>query len=102
MGWFRWQDGDLVLEVRVQPRASRNEVQGLHDGALRVRLTAPPVDDRANEALCRWLAADFGVTRAAVELLRGATSRGKLLKIGRPRLAPAWFTLHGGTWPAPG
>ncbi|MGE0861651.1 MAG: DUF167 domain-containing protein [Gammaproteobacteria bacterium] len=99
MSWCRWQGTDLLLELRVQPRASRNEVTGLHDGALRVRVTAPPVDSRANEALCRWLAEDFGVPLAAVTVLRGGTSRSKLARISAPRRAPAWYVAQGGEWP---
>ncbi len=71
MAWYRWQAGALILELKVQPRARHNGVEGLHDDALKVRITAPPVDDKANEALCRWLADDFGAARAAVTVLRG-------------------------------
>lgn len=98
MAWFRWQAGALILELKVQPRARHNAVEGLHDGALKVRITAPPVDDKANEALCRWLADDFGVPRAGVEVLRGATSRSKVVQIGRPTVAPDWFSELGGEW----
>ena len=98
MSWFRWQGDCLLLELRVQPRAKQNEVQGLFDGALRLRLTAPPVDDKANEALCRWLAQDFGVARADVAVLRGGSARNKLVQIARPRRAPAWFGAQGGAW----
>ena len=99
MAWYRWQAGTLILELRVQPRARRNSVEGLHNGALKLRLTAPPVDDKANEALCRWLADDFGTSRAEVEVIRGATSRSKVVQVGRPSVAPAWFTALGGAWP---
>ena len=101
MAWYRWQAGALILEVRVQPRARRNSVDGLHDDALKLRITAPPVDDKANEALCRWLAADFGAPRAAVEVLRGGTSRNKVVKLEQVSVAPAWFIELGGAWPAP-
>jgi len=99
VAWYRWQAGALILELKVQPRARHNSVEGLHDGALKVRITAPPVDDKANDALCRWLAEDFGVVRAGVTVLRGATSRSKVVEIAKPRLAPAWFGEMGGEWP---
>lgn len=99
MAWYRWHTGALILELRVQPRARHNGVDGLFNNALKLRLTAPPVDDKANEALCRWLAEDFGASRAAVEVLRGATSRSKVVQIGNPSKAPAWFTGLGGAWP---
>ncbi len=82
----------------MQPRARHNRVLGLYDDALKVCITAPPVDDKANEALCRWLAEEFGAARAGVEVLRGATSRSKVVQIGRPTVAPGWFTELGGEW----
>ena len=101
MAWYRWQAGALVLELRVQPRARQNSVDGLFNDALKVRLTAPPVDDKANEALCRWLADDFGSPCAEVEVLRGGTSRSKVVRLLKPNRAPAWFTALGGEWPGP-
>ena len=101
MAWYRWQAGTLILDIRVQPRARQNRIEGLFNGALRLRLTAPPVDDKANDALCRWLADDFGASRSNVLVMRGATSRSKLVQIGGPRVAPAWFTVLGGEWPEP-
>jgi uncharacterized protein len=74
--------GDGVrLRLRVQPRASRNEVVGVYGDALRVRLTAPPVDGAANEALIRFLAERLGVSRAAVRLVSGASSRAKVVEV---------------------
>jgi uncharacterized protein len=76
------EHGETVsLRVRVQPRASRDTVAGEWDGALKVRLTAPPVDDRANEALCRLLAERLNVSRAAVRITGGAHSRTKQVEI---------------------
>lgn len=67
--------------VRVQPRASRDEIAGEHDGGLRIRLTAPPVDDRANEALRKLLAARLNVPLAAVRIASGERSRTKRVEI---------------------
>ncbi|RZK99668.1 MAG: DUF167 domain-containing protein [Rubrivivax sp.] len=67
----------LVIDLSVAPRAKRTEVVGWHDGALRVRLAAPPVDGAANDALRRWLATELELPQAGVELLRGATARRK-------------------------
>jgi len=72
----RTSDG-VVLDLSVVPGAKRTEAVGLHDGALRLRLAAPPIEGRANEALVAWLADQLGVPRKAVELLRGASSRRK-------------------------
>jgi uncharacterized protein (TIGR00251 family) len=73
-----------VLDVSVSPNAKHTAVDGLHDGALRVRLAAPPVDGRANEALIAWLAAQLRCPRRAVRLVRGPSSRRKQLAIDRP------------------
>jgi uncharacterized protein len=73
--------GGVRFAVRVQPRASRSEVAGAHGGALRVRLTAPPVEGRANEALVRFLAEALGVRAGAVRLLAGAAGRTKRVEV---------------------
>ena len=68
--------GDAVtFSVRVQPRASRNAIAGEWQGALKVRLTAPPVEDRANEALLRLLAESLNIPPGAVRILAGKHSR---------------------------
>jgi len=71
----------VTFRVRVTPRASRDVVDGEFQGALKVRLTAPPVDDRANDALRRFLASRLGVAPSAVTIVSGATSRTKLVSI---------------------
>jgi uncharacterized protein (TIGR00251 family) len=65
----------------VQPRASQDAILGLRDGVVRVRLTAPPVDGKANQALCRLLARALGVAPSAVAILRGDAGRDKLVRI---------------------
>ncbi|MDQ1346173.1 MAG: uncharacterized protein QG586_1705 [Pseudomonadota bacterium] len=76
------RDGrDLVLEVRVQPRASRSEFAGLHGDRVRVRLQAPPVDGRANAALVEFLAAALDVPRARVTIEHGLSGRDKRVRI---------------------
>ena len=77
----RREDGAITFEVRVAPRSSRDRVVGVQDGVLKVALTAPPVDGAANEALCKLLAKTFGVSKSAVEILRGERGRTKLLRI---------------------
>lgn len=75
------KDGRLTFTVRVVPRASRSEIVGEHNGALRVRLAAPPVDGAANEELIRLLAIALGVGRSAVEIVTGHTSKTKTLRV---------------------
>lgn len=76
--------GACVLDVSVSPNAKRTQADGLHDGALRVRLAAPPVDGKANQALIDWVAAELACPKRDVGLLRGQASRRKQLKIERP------------------
>jgi uncharacterized protein (TIGR00251 family) len=75
------KDGALSFAVRVQPRASRDEIAGEWQDGLKIRLTAPPVDDRANEALRRLLAARLKVPLAAVRIVAGERSRSKRIEI---------------------
>ncbi|MBC7701750.1 DUF167 domain-containing protein [Aquabacterium sp.] len=67
----------LIIDLSVSPNAKRTEVVGWHDGALRVRLAAPPVDGAANDALKRWLATELKLPQSSIELVRGATARRK-------------------------
>ena len=71
----------VLLSLSVMPNAKRTAVDGLHDGALRVRLAAPPIDGRANDALVAWLAKQLGVPRRDVEVLRGESSRRKQVAV---------------------
>jgi uncharacterized protein (TIGR00251 family) len=75
------RDGALVFAVRVTPRASREGIEGEYQGALKVRLTAPPLEDRANEALRRLLAARLNVPLSAVRIVSGEKSRNKRVAI---------------------
>jgi len=88
MGWYRWEGEDLLLTLLVQPRGPRDEFVAPQGDAYKVRVTAPPVDGRANEHLIRFLAKAFGVRRADVLLAAGAGSRRKALRIRRPALLP--------------
>lgn len=69
------------LRVRIQPRAKREEIVGLRAGAVVVRVTAPPVDGKANAALCRLLARRLGVPPSAVAVVQGHGARDKLVEI---------------------
>jgi uncharacterized protein len=73
--------GSVSFAVRVQPRASKNEVAGVIDGALKIRLQAPAVEDRANQALCALLAELLKRPKSAVRLLSGERSRSKRVEI---------------------
>ena len=75
------QDGSVIFPVRVQPRASKDEVAGVMDNALKVRLRAPALEDRANEALCEYLAELLKTPKAAVRILSGHHSRSKRVEV---------------------
>jgi uncharacterized protein (TIGR00251 family) len=78
---IRESEGAVSFAVRVAPRASRDAIEGEWQGALRVRLTAPPVDDRANEALRRLLAGRLNIAISAVRIVAGDHSRTKRIEI---------------------
>lgn len=75
------RNGAVRFEVRVQTRSPRDAVEGLHGTALRVRLQAPPIDGLANAALIDLIARSLNVPRREVELVRGGSSRTKLLEV---------------------
>ena len=77
----RAAEGGAVLEVWVQPRASSDGVAGVRDGAVKVRVTSPPVEGEANEALVRYLAKRLGVPRSGVRIVQGHTGRRKAVRI---------------------
>ena len=78
--WYRWEAGDLLLSLRVQPRAKKDELAEPMGDQLKVRITAAPVDGKANAHLRRFLARLFGVPASRVELLAGEQARTKRLR----------------------
>jgi len=75
------KDGAVTFRLRVQPRASRDEVAGEHSGAIKLRISAPPVDGKANEACRRLIAKLVGVSPSAVEIIAGVSSKDKTIRI---------------------
>lgn len=84
---FSQDKDDVLLRVRVQPRASRNCIRREPDGRIRVALNAPPVEGKANKALCAFLAKQFGLSKSAVLLESGERSRDKTLRLRNARAA---------------
>ncbi|MCM2255146.1 MAG: DUF167 domain-containing protein [Vicinamibacteria bacterium] len=91
---MREAGGGVTLRVRVQPRASKEGLAGLREGALVVRLSAPPVEGAANEALSRLLGRALGVPPSRVQLLRGERGRDKLVRVDGINLAAARARLE--------
>jgi hypothetical protein len=79
--WARWQAGELLLALHVQPGARRTGVAGAHGQRLKVALRAPPVDGKANEELLRYLALETGLRRNQLRLAAGLMSREKSIAI---------------------
>jgi uncharacterized protein (TIGR00251 family) len=88
------KDGSVIVDIHVIPNAARTQADGTHDGALRVRLHAPPVDGKANIALGAWLANTLGIAKSHVALVRGQTSKRKQWRVAASACATAqWQAL---------
>ena len=81
MPWLREVPGAVLLEVLVQPRASRTRAVGEHDGRLKIQLAAPPVDGEANRALVEFLAEALGIRKGDVAIEHGETGRRKTIRV---------------------
>ena len=79
--WLRSDGEDALLSLHIQPGAKKTEVAGLHGTALKIRLAAPPVDGKANDCLIAYLSELLGVAKRRVELVSGASSRAKRVRI---------------------
>jgi len=73
--------GSVSFEVRVIPRSSKSEIVGEHDGCLKVKLKSPPVDGAANDELVRLLSKELSISRSAVEIVSGQTSKTKRVRV---------------------
>ena len=83
----------MQIKIKVTPRAKSNKILGWKQGVLRVRLTAPPVDGKANAALIDFLAEEWGISRASIKIIHGETSREKTLEIPDNTVLPLQNTL---------
>ncbi len=72
---------EILLKVYLQPKSSKNEVAGPYRDGIKVKVTAPPVEGKANEALIRFLAKEYGIPPSCIEIIKGLHSREKTLKI---------------------
>ena len=92
--WYRWDGTDLILRLHIQTRAKIDEVAGTHGSTLKIRLTAPPIQGKANEYLREFLSKQCGVAKSQVTILSGDTSREKRVRIASPRkLLPGVVTV---------
>lgn len=84
-------DEQLFLSIYLQPKASKDAILGLHDNEIKVSITAPPVDGKANQHLIKFLAKLVGVAKSKVTILKGELSRHKQIKIDGVRKLPSVF-----------
>jgi uncharacterized protein (TIGR00251 family) len=85
---IRQNGEDLWLDLLIQPKASRDQIQGLHGEELKVAITAPPVDGQANSHLIKYLAKQFKVAKGQVDIIKGELGRHKTVRIHAPKLMP--------------
>ncbi|MBV1872815.1 MAG: YggU family protein [Gammaproteobacteria bacterium] len=91
MASYEFEGEDLLFYCYLQPKASRSEIVGLHDGLIKVRIAAPPVDGKANATLIKFLASYFGTAAKTVNITSGQHSRRKRIRITGPVLLPEEF-----------
>lgn len=87
----RWDKKDLLLYTYIQPKAAGDKVIGLFQNAIKIQITAPATDNKANDHLTIWLAKNCRVPSSHVTIESGAHSRYKLVRIHNPKQFPAWL-----------
>lgn len=91
MSWFLWDGDDLLLNLRIQPKAAKNKFAGPYGDQYKIRITAPPVDGKANACLIKFIAKSFDVPNKQVLLTHGDSSRNKRIRIRNPKKLPIDF-----------
>ncbi|GIU10665.1 DUF167 family protein YggU [Shewanella glacialipiscicola] len=86
------QQGDLLLNLYIQPKASRDQIVGLHGNELKVAITAPPIDGKANAHLSKYLAKAFKVPKSNIHIVKGELGRHKQIRVIDPKLIPSVIT----------
>ncbi|MCW8934846.1 MAG: DUF167 family protein [Gammaproteobacteria bacterium] len=89
--FYEWNDNDPLLCLKVQPKASNDEFCDITGNSLKVRITAPPADGKANQHLIKFLARQFKVSKSQVTILSGETNREKRFRISSPKLLPSFI-----------
>jgi len=89
MNWYSYDQKVLILNLHVQPKASKDEWCGLHGERLKLRIKAPPVDGKANQHLLKFIANEFAVSQSACKLLTGDSGREKRVAITSPQQLPS-------------
>jgi uncharacterized protein (TIGR00251 family) len=92
--FYRWHNDDLILQVSLQPNAREDAIVGPVGGSLKIKVNAAPIEGKANKRLIEFLAKEFGVSRSAVVLESGHTSKSKRLRIKAPAKMPTGVALN--------
>ena len=87
---YSWQGEDLILHCQIQPKASSDEIVGIHGDRLKIRITAPPVDGKANEHIIKMFSKLCKVPKGDIEILQGELGRQKTLRIRSPKILPEY------------
>ncbi|RYY02907.1 MAG: YggU family protein [Gammaproteobacteria bacterium] len=85
---YIWQGDDLILHCHLQPSAANDEIVGVHNNRLKIRITAPPVEGKANDHLIKWFSKLFKVPKGDIDILQGELGRQKTLRIRAPKALP--------------
>lgn len=93
--WIKEKNGFVYLQIHIQPRASKNEVVGIYNGALKIRVTSPPVEGAANDLLMRFISKWLELPKSGVEIVSGDKSRHKILKIQGASMAEVSKLIDG-------
>ncbi len=95
MTWFRWENNDLILHVKIQPGASHSEFAGLHGENLKVRIHAPAIEGRANDELVAFLCKHFAASKSRISIEHGALGKIKTIRIQAAGQLPEALSLLG-------
>lgn len=92
--WYRWDGDDLLLSIKAQPKSSKDQFCDPLEDHLKIKITAPPVDGKANAHLIKFIAKSFGVSKSSVELISGDCSRVKRIRIKSPSKIPSQLDIN--------
>ena len=87
---YSWQGENLILHCQIQPKASNDEIVGIHGDRLKIRITAPPVDGKANEHIIKMFSKLCKVPKGNIEILQGELGRQKTLRVCAPKILPSF------------
>lgn len=92
--FYKWQNNSLLLFCHLQPKASHDQFSGQHGDRLKIRITAPPVDGKANKHLIQFIAKQFGVAKSSVSIITGELGKQKTVCIEQPTQLPTALNIE--------